>query len=56
MSGKIRTTLENWFAAAAFAEADDHRTAKDMMKEGRAPRKEARKEVRREKRVELKAD
>ncbi len=56
MSGKIRTTLETWFAAAAFAEADDHKTAEALMKESRAPRKEARKEVRREKRVELKAD
>jgi hypothetical protein len=55
MLSKVRQKLEDWMAAAAFAEAGDHGTALDILGRRARKRKNARKRVRREKRLELRA-
>jgi hypothetical protein len=55
MIGKVRQKLEDWMAAAAFAEAGDDAAARELL--GRARRKDqlARKRLRRTHRIELHA-
>jgi hypothetical protein len=55
MFGKLRKKLEDWMAAAAFAEADDEKTAREIIGRSKRPRKTMRPRARREKRAELRA-
>ena len=55
MMGFIRQKLEDWLAAAAFAEAGDHETAKKLVSSRKEKRKTARKRAEKEKRAELRA-
>jgi hypothetical protein len=55
MMGKIRQRLEDWMAAAAFAEAGQHETARELLGWPRRKEQVVRKRVRRAARMELRA-
>jgi hypothetical protein len=55
MLGKLKQRLEDWMAAAAFAEANDDNTAREIMKRTMRARKTKRSRARRERRAELRA-